>query len=61
MNVFHKLGSLIGKITEETPKYSLLKKYQSYEIRKYEHQIVAEVKANGTSGQFNILAGIPNS
>ena len=30
------MGSLFGKITEETPKFTLIKKYDNFEIRKYE-------------------------
>eukprot|EP00897_Mesotaenium_endlicherianum_P007185 jgi/Mesen1/6495/ME000332S05500 len=41
------MGSLMGKITEETPKYDVVTKTPEFEIRQYAPALVAEVKYKG--------------
>ena len=39
-----KMGSIFGRIDTPTPKYDLIKKYDEFEIRKYDNIVTAEVK-----------------
>ncbi|KAF9613137.1 hypothetical protein IFM89_035177 [Coptis chinensis] len=56
------MGSLLGKITVETPKFQLLKSTTEYEIRKYSPCVVAQVTYDPSQtkgdrdGGFSILA-----
>ncbi|XP_057842876.1 heme-binding-like protein At3g10130, chloroplastic [Cryptomeria japonica] len=57
------MGTVIGKISAETPKYQVLAKGTDYEIREYEASIAAQVTYDptqmkrGRDGGFMILAG----
>ncbi len=46
------MGSVLGTISEETPKYDLLKAAPTYEVRRYHPQIRATCtyKAEGFGG-----------
>eukprot|EP00250_Pteridium_aquilinum_P014492 c22025_g1_i1 orf=166-798(+) len=53
------MGLVLGKITVETPKYTVLASGEDYEIREYGANIVAEVSydpAKSQGGGFMILA-----
>ena len=54
------MGSVVGRITEETPKYQLLKSTPFYEIRKYAPQVRAKVNYQSQSLEdsrgFRLLA-----
>jgi hypothetical protein len=56
----HMFGEVFGKINVETPKFALLKKTSSYEIRQYPRLIRATVETPGadpaSSGGFRWLA-----
>lgn len=38
---FH-MGSLVGRIAEETPTYSLVKEYSSFQVRHYAPRLVTK-------------------
>ncbi|GMH28980.1 hypothetical protein Nepgr_030823 [Nepenthes gracilis] len=57
------MGSVLGKISVETPKYEVIQKTEDYEIRNYPPAVVAEVtydpsqmKGGDRDGGFSILA-----
>eukprot|EP00249_Psilotum_nudum_P002935 c16224_g1_i1 orf=179-817(-) len=56
------MGTVLGKISVETPRYVVLGKGEDYEIREYESHLVAEVSydpaemRSGKDGGFMILA-----
>lgn len=41
----HSMGIVLGKISVETPNYTVIKKTGDYEIRKYSPSVLAEVRA----------------
>lgn len=56
------MGTVLGRISVETPKYKVLSKSPDYEIREYQPSVVAEVTydpsqmSRGRDGGFMILA-----
>lgn len=57
------MGSVIGTVSEETPRFEVLSSASGYEIRRYDPMIIAEVTysgdraGSGTSNAFRSLAG----
>lgn len=51
------MGMVFGVISEETPKFILKKKHQTYEIRQYGPIIVAETELDDQGMAFRRLAG----
>ena len=37
------MGMIFGKVSEETPKFALLKEKAAYEVRAYQPKLIAEV------------------
>ena len=37
------MGSMLGKISEETPKFRLVRKYADFELRHYDPRVVSEI------------------
>eukprot|EP00667_Euglena_gracilis_P015765 EG_transcript_16414 len=57
---FH-MGSLVGRIAEETPTYSLVKEYSSFQVRHYAPRLVSQFtyypdRGEGTDLAFRTLA-----
>eukprot|EP00899_Mesostigma_viride_P021813 jgi/Mesvir1/29633/Mv21483-RA.1 len=51
------MGSMLGKIDVETPKYELVRSGDGYEIRKYAPQVAVRTAARGgINTSFNLLA-----
>ncbi|KAL3536474.1 hypothetical protein ACH5RR_004935 [Cinchona calisaya] len=56
------MGSVVGKITVETPKYEVIQSTADYEIRKYSSSVIAEVTYDPAQfkgdkdGGFGLLA-----
>lgn len=51
------MGSVFGTINEEKPKYKLIKKTDSYEIRLYDECIAIETSNSSDDNSFMKLAG----
>jgi len=51
------MGSVLGRVSEETPKFALVKKTDSYELRKYQKMFVAETRDQKDKDAFWKLAG----
>ncbi|CAD7961867.1 unnamed protein product [Amoebophrya sp. A120] len=53
------MGSAFGVISEETPAYEVLQRFENYEIRRYEPRVAVQVAMNhaNDSTAFKTLAG----
>ena len=53
------MGLVLGRVTEETPKFELEKKTEDYEIRRYLPYVVAEVTYSGDHQSVSAYEVIP--